>query len=164
MKTKTRPTTQTASGCVQDVLSKDVVAVTVADTVQDALAMMVENRVSALPVVTAKEVCVGILSATDLIALTRDLNDDLSQMQVGELNHQWLLDQLAAQDFGRRRVDELMTDVIETVRPETTLIEAGRLMLRNRIHRLPVVDDEGHLLGIVSTTDLLTAFVDGAID
>src|SRR5215468_8960442 len=110
MKTKMRHATQTAIGCVQDVLSKDVVAVTVADTVQDALTLIVENRVSALPVVGAKGVCVGVLSATDLIALTRDLNDELAGMQVGELNHQWLLDQFAAQDFGRRRVDELMTD------------------------------------------------------
>jgi len=156
MKTKTEP----AAPRVKDVLSRDVVAIGATDTVREALTLMVENRVSALPVVTTKGKCVGILSATDLLALTRDLNEELAEMQGGELNHQWLLDQLAEHDFGRRRVEELMTEVVETVAPEATIAQAGRLMLRQRVHRLPVVDAAGHLLGIVSTTDLLTAFVD----
>jgi CBS domain-containing protein len=159
MKTKTG----TRGQHVADVFSKDVVAVTTTDTVRDALTLMVENRVSALPVVSGKGVCVGIISATDLIALTRDLNEDWAQMQTGDFSNQWLLDQLAAQDFGRRRVEELMTEVVETVRPESTLVHAGRLMLRHHVHRLPVVNEEAQLLGIVSMTDLLAAFVDGEV-
>jgi CBS domain-containing protein len=156
MKTKT----STRRQHVADIYSKDVVAVTTTDTVRDALTLMVENRVSALPVVGSKGVCAGIISATDLIALTRDLNEDWSEMQRGDFSNQWLMDQLAAQDFGRRRVEELMTEIVETVQPDTTLVHAGRLMLRHHVHRLPVVDEQGRLLGIVSMTDLLAAFVD----
>jgi len=156
-------TTTTSDWYVKDVFSTDVVTVMANDSVRDALTLMVENRVSALPVTSSKGVCVGILSATDLIALTRELNDDLAEMQVGEMNYQWLLDQFAAQDFGRRRVKELMTEVVETVRQETSLLEAGRLMLRHGVHRLPVVDDDERLLGIVSMTDLLAAFVDAPV-
>jgi CBS domain-containing protein len=146
------------------VLTKEVVAVNADDTVQEALRLMVENHVSALPVVNGKEVCVGILSATDLMGLTRDLNEDLSEMQVADFTPQSLIDQMAEQDFGRRRVHELMTEVVETVGPEATLAAAARAMLRHQVHRLPVVSERGRLVGIISTTDVMAAFVDGAPD
>lgn len=147
---------------VKDVLSKEVVAVNADDTVQEALRLMVENRVSALPVVNGREVCVGILSATDLMGLARDLNEELSQMKAVEFTPQSLIDQVAEQDFGRRRVHELMTEVVETIGPEATLVSAARAMLRQQVHRLPVVNERQRLVGIISTTDIMAAFVDGA--
>lgn len=147
---------------VKDMLTKAVVAVNADDTVQEALRFMVENRVSALPVVNGNEVCVGILSATDLMGLTRDLNDDLSEMGSLEFTPQRLIDQVAEQDFGRRRVHELMTEVVETIGPEATLVEAARAMLRQQVHRLPVVNERQRLVGILSTTDIVAAFADGA--
>lgn len=149
---------------VKDVLSKEVVAVNADDTVQEALRLMVENRVSALPAVNAKEVCVGILSATDLMGLASDLNEELSQMEAVEFTPQSLIDQVAEQDFGRRRVHELMTEVVETIGPEATLVEAARAMLRQQVHRLPVVNERQRLVGIISTTDVVAAFADGAPD
>jgi CBS domain-containing protein len=149
---------------VRDMLTKAVVAVNTDDTVQEALRFMVENRVSALPVVNGNEVCVGILSATDLMGLTRDLNEDLSEIGSLEFTPQRLIDQVAEQDFGRRRVHELMTEVVETIGPEATLVEAARAMLRQQVHRLPVVNERQRLVGILSTTDIVAAFADGAPD
>jgi CBS domain-containing protein len=147
---------------VRDVLTKDVVAVNADDTVQEALRLMVENRVSALPVINGPEVCVGMLSATDLMGLTRDVNEELPGLGDAEFTPQSLIDRVAEQDFGRRRVHELMTEVVETVGPEATLPAAARTMLRHQVHRLPVVNERGRLVGIVSTTDVMAAFADGA--
>jgi CBS domain-containing protein len=160
----TRVRTNVYAQRVEDVFTKEVVAVNAEDSVQDALRLMVENHVSALPVVNGKEACIGILSATDLMGLTRDLNDDLSAMQVVEFTPQSLIDRVAEQDFGRRRVNELMTEVVETVGPEATLAAAARAMLWHQVHRLPVVDERQRLVGIISTTDIMAAFVDGAPD
>jgi CBS-domain-containing membrane protein len=160
----TRVRTNVYAQRVEDVFTKEVVAVNAEDSVQDALRLMVENHVSALPVVNGKEACIGILSATDLMGLTRDLNDDLSAMQVVEFTPQSLIDRVAEQDFGRRRVNERMTEVVETVGPEATLAAAARAMLWHQVHRLPVVDERQRLVGIISTTDIMAAFVDGAPD
>jgi CBS domain-containing protein len=146
------------------VLTKEVVAVNADDTVQEALRLMVENRVSVLPVVNGRDACVGVLSATDLIGLARDLNEELSGMEEADFTPQSLIDQVAEQDFGRRRVHELMTESVETVGPEASLAAAARAMLRHQVHRLPVVNERQRLVGIVSTTDILAAFVDGAPD
>jgi CBS domain-containing protein len=160
----TRAKTNVYALRVKDVLTKEVVAVHADDTVQDALRLMVENHVSALPVVNARDTCVGILSATDLMGLTRDLNEELSGLGDAEFVTQSLIDRVAEQDFGRRRVHELMTEVVETVGPEAPLAAAARAMLRHQVHRLPVVNERQRLVGIVSTTDVMGAFADSAPD
>jgi CBS domain-containing protein len=160
----TRVSTDIYSQRVKDVLTKDVVAINADDTIQEALRLMVENHVSALPVVNSKDVCVGILSATDLLGLTRDLNEELADIEVTEFALQSRLDRVAEQDFGRRRVHELMTEVVETVEPDATLATAARAMLRQQVHRLPVVTERRRLVGIISTTDIMAAFADGAPD
>jgi CBS domain-containing protein len=71
---------------------------------------------------------------------------------------------VAEQDFGRRHVHELMTEVVETVSPDATLAAAARAMLHHQVHRLPVVNERQRLVGIISTTDILGAFVDGVPD
>jgi CBS domain-containing protein len=53
-----------------------------------------------------------------------------------------------------------MTSPVASIGPEATLVDAARAMLRHRVHHLPVVDDEQRLVGIVSTMDLLSGFVD----
>ncbi|HXE73054.1 MAG TPA: CBS domain-containing protein [Candidatus Nitrosotenuis sp.] len=52
------------------------------------------------------------------------------------------------------KVADYMTRELVTVRPDTSFLEAGRLMRKNRIRRLPVVDEQGHLVGIVTDRDI----------
>ena len=65
---------------VQDVMSRDVVSVGLNDTLHAALELIVENRVSALPVVNGRGQCVGMLSTSDLIDLTHELDDELQNI------------------------------------------------------------------------------------
>ena len=147
---------------VKDVMSKHVVTVDFGDTVQEALSLMVENRVSGLPVVNGRKRCVGILSATDLVDLAHDVDDELSQLdQSSDVSSQWMLGQLASNGMDRRKVEELMSNAVAAVGPETSLSETAQTMLRHRVHRLPVLDEQKRVLGIVSTMDILSAFVDG---
>jgi CBS domain-containing protein len=145
---------------VRDVLSKDVVTIRADATVHEALELMVENHISALPVIDEEDHCVGMVSATDLIALTRELDEELSLLRLDDASHQLLLDKLADHDMGRRPVTELMSTEVESVGKNTRLVQAARKMLRFGVHRLPVLDEHGRLEGVVSTTDILAAFVD----
>ena len=51
---------------------------------------------------------------------------------------------------------EIMTHNVITVKPDTDIYESGRIMLRNKVSGLPVVDDEKHVIGIISQADILT--------
>jgi CBS domain-containing protein len=148
---------------VKDVVSKDVVAVDSDDTIADVLTLMMENRVSVLPVVDRRQRCVGILSTTDLVGLNHELHEELYDLgRAGEVSRQWLIEKLAEHSLGRRKAKDLMTTTVVAVGPETPLAQAAREMLRHRVHRLPVVGGQRRLLGIISMTDILAAFVEGA--
>ena len=145
-------------------MTRDVVSLKSADTIHEALTLMVENRVTALPVVDHRDHCVGILTTTDLVDLTRDVDDDVHQMdEVDASSRRWLIEKLS-QTMGSETVDSFMSEDVATVTAETTLAKSAREMVRNHIHHLPVVNQHGQLIGILSTMDILAEFADGAPD
>lgn len=152
-----------ASVHVQDVMTRDVVAVNPHDTLREALGLMVENRVAALPVVDGHERCVGILSVTDLLSMTQDLGDELNALaESGGLDHEMLIEKLEHAELLTDEVSSRMSGNVVTVRGEDSLRQAAEAILKNRVHRLVVVDAKQRLQGIVSTTDLLAAYVNNS--
>jgi CBS domain-containing protein len=146
---------------VRDVMVKHVVAVNPDDQVSDALKTMLENRVSALPVVDAHDCCVGVLSATDLLHLAQQLGGELEALHQAEgLSRELLEEQLERTGFSSQVVQEVMTHSAVTVEPDTTLVAAAAAMIRNQIHRLAVTDPQGKLLGIISTMDIIRALAE----
>ena len=149
---------------VKDIMSRDVVTISAADTIHEALTLMGENRVSALPVVDRNNHCVGILSTSDLVDMTRDVDDDVYQLDlVDPTSQRFLLDKLA-HSMGSETVQSFMSEAVATVDAETTIGRATQEMLRNQVHHLPIVDVHDHLIGIVSTMDILAELADAAPD
>jgi CBS domain-containing protein len=150
---------------VKDVLSNEVVTVSPDDTLQAALELMTESHLTALPVISAEERCVGILSASDVVEMARTMNEETRGSAAGDVeSYQSVYDSVADHDLARRTVGEFMTDSVTTVTGDITLSAAASEMLRYHVHRLPVLDEDGKLLGIISTMDILQAFVAGAPD
>ncbi len=147
---------------VKDVMSKDVVSVNPSDTLHEALELIHENHVSALPVVNGRDQCVGMLSTSDLIELTHDLDDEIQNLGRADASQRsWLVEKLS-QALGTEPVSTQMTPDVETISPEASLPDAAAAMLRNRVHRLPVTGTDGRLLGIVSTIDVMRIVASGA--
>ena len=144
---------------VKDIMVRDVVFGHPEDSLGEAVALMVENRVSALPVLSGQGRCVGVISVTDLVGLSQGLSGD--SLEVDEPAGRMLLEKLAQNDLNNRQIQQVMTTDLVAVDPETPLCGAGQEMLRHRVHRLVVVDQRERLIGIVSTMDLLRAFVEG---
>lgn len=148
---------------VKQAMVSDVVAVDPADTLSEALALMVENKVSALPVTDSRDRCLGVISATDLLGLTKDLGDELNELShTGGLARDLLVEHLSESDLLTQPVQDLMTEQVVNIGPEDTLAKASSLMVRNRIHRLAVVDESNHVLGVLSTMDILRVFAESA--
>lgn len=148
---------------VKDVMSRDVVSLHSHATVHEALKLMVENRVSALPVVDRNNRCIGMVSSSDLVELTKDLEDELESVEENPNTELWLVKRLIS-NTTHETVDDVMSGDVASVRPEALLSKVATTMLRNRVHRLPVVDTDDHLVGIISTMDILGAFADSAFD
>ena len=149
---------------VKDIMSRDVVTLNAGDTTHEALSLMGENRVSALPVVNNRNACIGILSTSDLVDMTRDVDDDIYHLDfVDPTSRRFLLDKLA-HSMGSETVQSFMSEGVATIDMEATIGKATREMLRNRIHHLPVVDTHDRVIGIISTMDILAEFADGSPD
>ncbi len=148
---------------VKDAMVTDVVAVSPTDTLNEALTLMVENRVSAVPVTDGRERCLGMISATDLLGLAKDLGDELNSLShIGGLARDLLVEKLSESDLLTQPVQDLMTEQVVNIGPDDTLAKAASLLVRNHIHRLAVVDRGNHVLGVLSTMDILRAFAEGA--
>jgi CBS domain-containing protein len=138
-----------------DVMVRDVVTVRPDTDVAEAIKLLSEHDVSALPVVDVAGNLVGVLSEADLI----------HRAEIGtEKQRPWWLEAVTgastlAEEFAKshgKKVGEIMTDGAISVAEETPLSEIAAIFERKRIKRVPVVKG-GKLVGIVSRSNLIQA-------
>jgi CBS domain-containing protein len=141
----------------REVMTSPIVTISPGASLRQAIEMMLEKRVSGLPVVNEIGQLVGIISEGDL----------LHRSEIGTEKHRskWLDFLLgpgrSASDYVQshsRRVADVMTTDIVTVQEATPLEDVVRLMEKRRIKRVPVVRDGG-VSGIVTRSDLLRALI-----
>jgi len=137
---------------VSDVMTHTVVALGGAATFKDIVKTMQKWKVSALPVLDGRNRVVGVVSEADLL-----LKEEFRDSDPDRYTQSRALSDLAK--AGAVSVAELMTAPAVTVRADATLAEAARRMAQCKVKRLPVVDAEGVLKGIVSRADLLKVFL-----
>lgn len=147
---------------VKEILTKETVTLNANDTIHEALMLMGENRVSTLPVVDQRNRCVGILSTVDLVDMTRETEEDVRELNYVDLISKRFLIEKLANSLGTESVQTFMSESVMTIGLEALIVEAAQKMLRNRVHHLPVVDNDDRLLGIISTMDILGEFADAA--
>jgi CBS domain-containing protein len=141
----------------RDVMTSPVITVGLRTPVQEIATTLLENRISAVPVVGDDGEVVGIVSEGDLLRRA-EAHTERRRSKWLEL----LLDRnVAAADFvkthGREAKDVMTTDVV-SVGPDTELVEIASTLERRRIKRVPVVEG-GKVVGIVSRANLLQALV-----
>ena len=142
---------------VADVMTRQVVSVTPETTIAEAAQLLLQHRISGLPVVGPDGAVLGIVTEGDL----------LRRVETGTQRHhaRWLEFLIAPgrlareyTDANARKVGEIMTEEVVSVAPEDDLSEVVRLMEQRRVKRLPVIE-AGRLVGIVSRANLVRALV-----
>src|SRR5215831_431296 len=126
---------------VQDVMTTSVVTVDRITPYKEIARLLAKHRISGVPVLTMGRHVAGVVSEGDLLA-ARDRNP-----RAGGHWPRWLAGRKQHQGLIAR---QLMTAPAITVYPEATLATAARLMNTRHLRRLPVVDSDGTLIGIVS--------------
>ena len=140
---------------VKDVMTPHVITIH-KDTPFEVIATALrEYRVSAFPVLDEASTVIGVVSESDLLAkLALGIEDDTTVpgMITGILRRQQLKKAHAV------TAAELMSSPAYTVLPEDTVETAARIMYLRNVKRLPVVDSDGLLAGIVSRADVLAVY------
>lgn len=135
---------------VADVMTKDVLTVGPEEDFKTCARLLQSRDVSALPVVDAHGRLLGIVSEADLLAKERERGARRPFLGI-----RWADEGGAA---GARTAGQAMTAPAISIAPTATIPEAARLMYREAVKRLPVVDRSGRVIGIVSRADLLKTF------
>ena len=139
---------------ISDVMTRDVMTVSPDATLKQLAQVLAGLGVSGLPVVE-NGLVVGVVSEADVLAKERgDLPRRSSLLGL-------VLDDRANLEvkLEARTVAEAMTSPAVTIAPNRPLAEAAARMLDEQVNRLPVVEEDGTLVGIVTRADLVRAFV-----
>jgi len=121
---------------VRDWMSKPVVVIDADSNVKYALTLMRRRKIHSLVVATSDK------NPTYGIVTTTDIRDKIVA---------------AGRDPSVTTVGEIMSGPIVTGNPDWTLIECSQLMQEKRIHHLPIADESGALIGLISATDIFMA-------
>lgn len=140
----------------QDVMVSPVVTIGENATVQEVAKLLIDQRVSAVPVLDAAGKLAGIVTESDL----------MRRAEVGtERHYSWWLSMLAdsrtlAADYVKSHavsVKDVMTRSVKTAAPDTPLHQIAELFEKNHIKRVPIVNGKGELVGIVSRSNIIQA-------
>jgi CBS domain-containing protein len=149
---------------VRDVMKTYVIQVSPTTPLKDVAQLLVDRRISGVPVVDEGGAVVGVVSETDFLVKEQG-RDAVTHRPMSR----WLGDSAATRSMQSKLDAETagaaMTSPAVTVAPGATIPAAARTMTEHRVNRLPVVED-GRLVGIVTRADLLRAYVraDGELE
>ena len=136
---------------VRDLMTTDPITTTPDAPLKEAARTMVREKISGLPVMEGGKL-VGIVTEGDF--LRQEANRD----QPYRLS---LLEALFGDGGAEPAVEtvgEVMSEPVITITADATVSEAARVMSHRRVKRLPVVDDDGNLIGVISRADVVNAF------
>jgi PII-like signaling protein/predicted transcriptional regulator len=137
---------------VADVMRREVTSVYPDSPLSEVIELLLDKDFTALPVIDEQRHVVGIVSDSDL--LTRGgMNVTISLKRAADPDFvRELHDSL---DNPNRKVSEVMTAEVVTIAPDAILGLAARVMVDKHLKRLPVVDKDGKLVGILGRLDIL---------
>lgn len=141
---------------VRDVMTTSVVTVDRITPYKEIASLLASHRISGMPVLTMGRHVAGVVSEADLLEV-EDEDSRRARMHAetpGRLHWPGRPARHWAMTAG-----ELMTSPAVTIHPDATIPAAARLMNARHVRRLPVVNPDGTLLGIISRRDLLSVFL-----
>jgi len=145
----------------RDIMKKDVIFVTQDESIQEVLRILMKNNVSGVPVIDKNNQVLGVVTEKDLITKEKGLNipsyiefvasilfidGDLKY----NINHEKVITLTAK---------EIMSSPAYTVYLDASVEEIASVMVNRRINRVPVIDKERKLVGIIGRSDLLPILI-----
>ena len=145
----------------KDIMTSQVITVTKDTTVTEVGRLLIEHKVSGLPVIDQEGRVVGMVSEGDLIYQDKKLHTPAFLEILGGVIYLENPQRLG-QDLSKMtavKVAEIMTPKLYTVKEESTIEDIATIMIERQVNRVPVVDGAGKLVGIVSRQDVVKSMI-----
>ena len=130
---------------VNDWMTRQVITISPDVTLPEADRLMTEKKIRRLPVVQNGRL-IGIVTRGDVRGAQAS---EATSLSIWELNYL----------LARLKIEDIMTREPQVISPQATIKEASKLMHDEKISGLPVVDEEGRILGIITESDIFRMVV-----
>jgi len=138
---------------VKDIMTKKVITVNKNATVCELSKLIIKNKISGVPVVDDNYNLVGIATDADIIIQKSDLPLPLSFSQAFLQKYESYVK--STKEYLKTKVDDIMTKQLKTVYEDDTITKAVNIIINNDINRIPVIDKNNRLKGIVARADII---------
>jgi len=139
------------SWLAEEIMTRDVISVRVNVDLHEAGRLLIKYKISGMPVVDDENHVIGIISQADLLTMA-----GIPQGHVfNDVVMKYILAKPTPQHRAGHTVKDVMTAHVITVSPGTTAMKIATLLDKKGITRVPVVDEENKLIGIVSRGDIV---------
>lgn len=147
----------------RDIMTEKVITIKKESSIEDLSEILLKNKISGVPVIDDDGKIEGVVTEADIIVQDTDMHfpryfklldgiiylDSLNRFRDSLKKH------LAT------KVEDIMVTKVRTISPDTTISDIAELMLRQKINRLPVVDEEDKVIGIVTRADIVRSMIPG---
>ncbi len=145
---------------VKEIMTSPAMSVTENQMVKEVLELLAEKRFSGFPVVDEDNKVIGVISDTDIIRYSHTINVIPLSNLSGWVSPYADIADLASMRKGfdmlhTTSVGQIMTKKVYTINEDEPATEAAKLMNRRKINRIPVVDKDGKLVGIITRADMV---------
>lgn len=140
---------------VKEIMTRDVTNVLPETNAQEALNLLQKMQISGLPVIDTQAKLVGMLTEKEVLSYILPTYIEKVGMFVYQENPKSTKRKFA--ELSKIKVSQLMRELVVTTTEDATLCEVARIMLTQKVRRLPVLDKSGKVVGIVARCDILSA-------
>ncbi len=137
---------------VKNIMKKEVITIPHAATYYEAAKILHDNKISGAPIVDQENKLIGMITEKDLFKVLYPHYK--SYYENPELYEDAKDRESKASEIKDDKIENFFSREINTVTPDTLIMKAGALLIAKGIHRMPVVDANGKIAGIISRGDI----------
>lgn len=142
----------------KDIMTKDVITLNPEMDLKEAAIIFLNNNISGAPVIDVNKRLVGVLTEGDLVRQQKPIQKPIFMVLLDgsfPINYRKIQDDIDA--IVAQKVEELMIKKVITAHEYADISELANLILEKGINRIPIMNDEEQLLGIVTRQDIIRA-------
>jgi len=146
-----------------DIMTTSVVSVRADNTLEDVVQILAKKRISGLPVVDEENKVIGMISEKDIIDYASELHAIRTINSSAWVSPHFDVSFISSYKKGFERlsktnVEKVMTTKLVIAEENTSIEEIAKLMTKKKVNRIPITDNTGALIGIITRTDLINYY------
>ncbi len=141
----------------KDIMIKKVITISKDATVAELVKLLIKHKISGVPIVNEEKELLGIVSEADIIVKVSNLPFPISFSFAFLDSYESYTK--STNEYLKTRVEEIMSRNVKTARENMPISKVVNIMINNNINRIPVLDDNNKLSGIITRADIMKSMI-----